>query len=114
NTAVLESHSEISAVLHPDDICSFSLDTIYTKHVRAQSRFVAGLEMTRYLKDTRTKRDHCAQVAVKNKKNAPLNSRGVHGANLDMRAVLSSKVAASPLTELESSKTIDGSIVFVL
>src|SRR5260370_26402378 len=70
--------------------------------------------MVRYLKETATKREYCAQVAVKNKKNALLNPRGVHGASLDKGAVLNSKVASSPLTELESSKTIDGSIVFVL
>jgi len=112
-TAYMHIMSGIADVLNPDEISSFALDPIYNHHVNADPRFVAGLEMTRYLKDTGTKRDHCAQVAVKNKKNALLNPRGVHGANLDKRAVLSSKVAASPLTELESSKTIDGSIVFV-
>src|SRR5207245_1732264 len=114
DVAVVESHSKISDVLNPDEISSFALDPIYDHHVNADPRFVAGLEMTRYLKETSTKRDHCAQVAVKNKKNALLNPRGVHGANLDKDAVLNSKVASSPLTELESSKTIDGSIVFVL
>ncbi|HEX4920009.1 MAG TPA: hypothetical protein VFV92_04640, partial [Candidatus Bathyarchaeia archaeon] len=73
-----------------------------------------GLEMTRYLKDSGTKRDHCAQVAVKNKKNALLNPRGVHGADIDKESVLNSQMAAAPLTELESSRGIDASIVFVL
>jgi acetyl-CoA C-acetyltransferase len=72
------------------------------------------MEMARYLKDTGTKREYCAQVAVKNKKNALSNSRGVHGANIDKGTVMSSPIAASPLTELESSKGIDASIVFVL
>jgi len=114
DVAVVESHSKISDVLNPDEISSFALDPIYDHRINADPRFVAGLEMVRYLKETGTKRDYCAQVAVKNKKNALLNPRGVHGANLDKRAVLNSKVVASPLTELESSKTIDGSIVFVL
>src|SRR5437899_7235509 len=114
DVAVVESHSKISDVLNPDEISSFALDPIYDHHVNADPRFVAGLEMARYLKETSTKRDYCAQVAVKNKKNALLNPRGVHGANLDKDAVLNSKVASSPLTELESSKTIDASIVFVL
>ncbi len=114
DVAVVESHSKISDVVNPDEISSFALDPIYEHHVNADPRFVAGLEMARYLKETATKRDYCAQVAVKNKKNALLNPRGVHGANLDKDAVLNSKVASSPLTELESSKTIDGSIVFVL
>lgn len=112
--AVVESHSKISDVRNPDEIASFALDPVYTHHVNADPRFVAGLEMARYMKETGTKREYLAQVAVKNKKNALLNSRGVHGANLDRDEVLESKVAASPLTELESSKAIDGSIVFVL
>jgi acetyl-CoA C-acetyltransferase len=114
DVAVVESHSKISDVLNPDEISSFALDPIYNHHVNADPRFVAGLEMARYLKETATKRDYCAQVAVKNKKNALLNPRGVHGASLDKEAVLNSKVASLPLTELESSKAIDGSIVFVL
>src|SRR6184192_934292 len=115
DVAVVESHSKISDVVNPDEIASFAYDPVYTHHhFDTDPRFLAGMEMARYLKETGTKRDYCAQVAVKNKKNALLNPRGVHGANLDKRAVLSSKVAASPLTELESSKTIDGSIVFVL
>src|SRR5207245_7139046 len=80
----------------------------------ADPRFLAGMEMARYLKETGTKRDYCAQVAVKNKKNALSNSRGVHGANIDRGIVMNSQVAAFPLTELESSKGIDASIVFVL
>src|SRR3989454_10629700 len=115
DVAVVESHSKISDVVNPDEIASFGYDPVYTHHhFDADPRFLAGMEMARYLKETGTKRDYCAQVAVKNKKNALLNSRGVHGANLDKDTVLNSKVASSPLTELESSKTIDGSIVFVL
>ena len=114
DVAVVESHSKISDVLNPDEISSFALDPIYDHHVNADPRFVAGLEMARYLKESGTRREFCAQVAVKNKKNALLNPRGVHGANLNKDAVLNSKVASSPLTELESSKAIDGSIVFVL
>lgn len=114
DVAVVESHSKISDVRNPDEIASFALDPVFTHHVDADPRFVAGLEMARYLKDTGTKREYLAQVAVKNKKNALLNPRGVHGANLNTDEVLRSKTAASPLTELESSKTIDGSVVFVL
>src|SRR3989442_5173428 len=114
DVAVVESHSKISDVVNPDEISSFALDPIYDHHVNADPRFVAGLEMARYLKETATKSEYCAQVPVKNKKNALLNPRWVHGADLDKKAVLNSKIAASPLTELESSKTIDGSMVFVL
>ncbi len=114
NVAVVESHSKISDVLNPDEITSFAFDPVYAHQIDADPRFVAGLEMARYLKDSGTKREYCAQVAVKNKENALLNPRGVHGAKLTKDAVLKSKTAASPLTDLESSRTIDGSIVVVL
>jgi len=115
DVAVVESHSKISDVLNPSEITSFGFDPIYTHHhLDADPRFLAGMEMARYLKDSATKREDCAQVVVKNKKNALSNPRGVHGANIDREGVMSSPVAASPLTELESSKGIDASIVFVL
>jgi len=115
DVAVVESHSKISDVVNPDEIASFGYDPIYTHHhFDADPRFLAGMEMARYLKETGTKREYCAQVAVKNKKNALSNSRGVHGADIDKGIVMNSQIAASPLTELESSKGIDASIVFVL
>src|SRR5260370_19773844 len=115
DVAVVESHSKFSDVVNPDEIASFGYDPIYTHHhFDADPRFLAGMEMARYLQDTGTKREYCAQVAVKNKKNALSNSRGVHGANIDKGMVMNSPTAASPLTELESSKGIDASIVFVL
>ena len=115
DVAVVESHSKISDVVNPDEIASFAYDPVYTHHhFDADPRFLAGMEMARYLKETGTKRESCAQVAVKNKKNALSNSRGVHGADIDKGIVMNSQIAASPLTELESSKGIDASIVFVL
>src|SRR5260370_33411681 len=96
DVAVVESHSKISDVVNPDEISSFALDPIYEHHVNADPRFVAGLEMARYLKETATKRDYCAQASVKKKKTARLNPRGVPGANLDKDAVLNSKTASPP------------------
>src|SRR6266566_5154961 len=88
--------------------------SMYTHHhFDADPRFLAGMEMARYLKESGTKREYCAQVAVKNKKNALSNSRGVYGANIDKGIVMNSQVAVSPLTELESSKGIDARILFV-
>src|SRR5437879_10223237 len=84
DVAVVESHSKISDVVNPDEIASFAYDPVYTHHhFDADPRFLAGMEMARYLKETGTKREYCAQVAVKNKKNALSNPRGVHGANID-------------------------------
>lgn len=114
DVAVVESHSKASDVVNPNEIMSFGFDPVYNRHLDVDPRFLAGLEMTRYLKDSGTKREYCADVAVKNKKNALSNTRGVYGTNLSRETVLASPNAAAPLTELESSKVIDGSIVMVL
>jgi len=115
DVAVVESHSKLSDVLNPSEIMSFGFDPVYThNHIDVDPRFLAGMEMARYLKDSGTRREDCAQVAVKNKKNALSNPRAVHAASLDKKTVMDSQPAASPLTELESSKGIDASIVFVL
>jgi acetyl-CoA C-acetyltransferase len=114
DVAVVESHSKASDVVNPSEIMSFALDPTYTRHLDVDPRFLAGLEMTRFLKESGTKRDQCAQVAVKNKKNALSNPKSVHGANLTKDEVLQSQPVSSPLTSHEASSTIDGSIVFVL
>ena len=115
DVAIVEAHSKISDVLNPSEIMSFGYDPVYThNHLDVDPRFLAGMEMARYLKDSGTKRESCAQVAVKNKKNALLNPRGVQSASVDKDSVMNSESAASPLTELESSEGIDGSVVFVL
>ena len=114
DVAVVESHSKASDVANPSEIMSFAFDPTYNRHLDVDPRFLAGLEMTRYLKESGTKREQCAQVVVKNKKNALSNPKSVYGANLTREEVLQSQVVASPLTVHEASNSIDGSIVFVL
>ncbi len=114
DVAVVESHSKASDVASPAEIMSFAYDPTYTRHLDVDPRFLAGLEMARYLKESGTRREHCAQVAVKNKKNAVSNPRSVYGANLTQEEVLRSQPVSSPLTVHEASSSIDGSIVFVL
>jgi len=112
--AVVESHSKASDVVNPSEIMSFAFDPAYDRHLDADPRYLVGLEMARFLKDSGTKREHCAQVSVKNKKNALSNPRAVHGANVTRDDVMNSMAVSTPLTDLEASRMIDGSIVLVL
>jgi len=114
DVAVVESHSKASDVLNPTEIMSFAFDPTYWRHIDADPLFLAGLEMTRYMKESGTKREHCAQVAVTNKANALMNPRGVYGAKLTQDQVMQSHNVSTPLTEHEVCRPIDGSIVFVL
>src|SRR5437879_8831440 len=70
--------------------------------------------MSRFLKETKTKRESCATVTVKNRRNALLNPRGVYGANLTKEEVLNNHNGMAPLSELEISTPSDASIVLVL
>src|SRR3989442_7267452 len=75
DVAVVESHSKISDVLNPDEISSFALDPIYTHHVNADPRFVAGLVIAMHLKEDATRKEIFGPVGVKNKKNELLKHR---------------------------------------
>ena len=108
------SHSKMSDVVNPSEIVNLGFDPTYTRHLDVDPNFVAGLEMSRFLKETKTKRESCATVAVKNRKNALLNPRGVYGANLTKEEVLNSHNGMAPLSELEISTPSDASIVLVL
>jgi len=112
--AVVESHSKMSDVVNPSEIVHLGFDPTYTRHLDVDPKFVAGLEMSRFLKETKTKRESCATVAVKNRKNALLNPRGVYGADLTKEDVLNNHNGMAPLSELEISMPSDAGIVLVL
>ena len=70
--------------------------------------------MNRFLHESKTTKEQCAAVVVKNKKNGVLNPRAVYGANITLDDVLGSRPICEPLLEMEVSNTIDGALVFVL
>lgn len=75
---------------------------------------LAGLEMRRFLYESRNRREHCAKVVATNRKNALLNPRASYGANLATDDVLQADVVAEPLTALEVSQPADAAIVLIL
>ncbi|MFQ5891444.1 MAG: acetyl-CoA acetyltransferase, partial [Candidatus Methanofastidiosia archaeon] len=76
--------------------------------------FVAGLEMNRYLHETKTTEEQCAMVVEKNKKNALLNPLACYGAKIEKEDVLASDMIFYPLKYLDVSPSADGAIVMVL
>ncbi len=112
--AVVESHSKISDVVNPSEIVSLGFDPTYTRHLNLNPHFIAGLEMSRYLKESRTKRESCANVVVKNRKNALSNPRGVYGASLTKEEVFEGQNGVPTLSKLEISQPSDAGIVLVL
>ena len=114
DTVVVEAHSKASDVLTFPGIVSFALDPIFNRPIGGHPHYVAGLEMNRYLHETGTTREHCAQVVVKNKRNALANPYAAHATSLTVEDVLDSEPLFHPLNRLDISPLADGGIVMVL
>lgn len=114
DTVVVEAHSKASDILTFMDIVAFGLDPIFNRPLGGHPYYVAGMEMNRYLNDTCTTVEQCAQVVVKNKKNALENPYAAYGASITLEQVLRSDTCFYPLKKLEMSTPADGCVVMVL
>ena len=114
DTVVVEAHSKASDILTYMDIVAFGLDPIFNRPLGGHPYYVAGMEMNRYMHDTCTTIDQCAQVVVKNRKNAIQNPYAAYGSDITLDQVLCSDTCFYPLKKLEISTPADGCIVMVL
>ena len=109
----VEAHSKASDIQTYEGIVNFAFDPIFNRPLGGHPYYVAGMEMMRYLYETGTKREQCAQVAVKNKRNALLNPHACYGAKITVEDVLNSETQFYPLKKLEISQLSDGCVVFL-
>jgi len=114
DTVAVEAHSKASDILTYMDIVQFGLDSLFNRPLGGHPYYIAGLEMNRYLHDTGTTEEQCAQVVVKNKRNAILNPYAAYGADVTLDQVMRSERLFHPLKKLEISTPADGCIVMVL
>lgn len=114
NTVAVEAHSKASDILTFTDIVAFALDPVFNRPLGGHPYYIAGLEMTRFLHETGTTKEQCAQVVVKNRKNALANAYAAYGAELTTEDVLQSEPMFYPLNRLDISPLADGCIVLVL
>ena len=114
SVVAVEGHSKASNALTHDGITAYAQDPVLNRPLRLNTHFVAGMEMNRYLFDTGTTREECAQVVVKNKRNALHNPSAPYAADLSTDFVMSGPPLASPLGMRETSQHADGAIVMVL
>lgn len=112
--AVVEAHVKSSNILTPDGIRMCALEPIYIRPLNINPIFIAGLEYHSFLYNHLFSQTDCAEVVVKNKKNALKNPYAAYGANLTVDDVLNSFPVSYPLTELEISPYADSACVVVL
>jgi acetyl-CoA C-acetyltransferase len=93
---------------------SHALEPVYNRVFNAHPYFIAGLEMQRYLHETKTTREQCAAVVVKNKRNALDNPIAAFPAHITIDEVINSTMISHPLTKRDISPLADGAIVMVL
>ncbi len=111
---VVEAHSKASNVLTLPHIVAYAMDPVLNRPLGANPVFIAGMEMKRYLWATGATREQCAQVVVKNKRNALYNPAAAFGASVEPGAVLNSEMISFPLGKQDISAHADGAIVLVL
>jgi acetyl-CoA C-acetyltransferase len=114
DVVVVEAHSKLSDVVSKDEVMRFAFDPAFGREVASDPIFLAGLEMNRFLHETRNGRESCADVVSLNKANALANRRASYARRITPEEVLSSKVLAFPLTKEEASQPADGCVVLVV
>jgi acetyl-CoA C-acetyltransferase len=111
---VCEAHSKASDILTLPDIVAFALDPVFERPLGLHPWFVAGLEMTRFLAETGTALEHCAEVSAKNHTNALDNPWAAYGAAVTPDDVAASDEVFEPLRALDCPRTADGAVVVVI
>jgi acetyl-CoA C-acetyltransferase len=110
----IQGLSKASNMITKSYLTDFALDPIYNRPLKEHSAYIAGMEMMRYLHETGTTREQCAQVVVKNRRNAMFNPLAGHGSDLTLDYVMDSPMVSNPLTELDVSPHSDGAVVIVM
>lgn len=110
----VQAMSKASNMLTQSELVNFALDPVYNRPLDVHPDFIAGLEMNRYLHETRTSREACACVVAKNRCNALTNPLAGHGAVVSIEDVLNAEVISDPLRALDIAPTSDGAVVILL
>jgi acetyl-CoA C-acetyltransferase len=110
----VEGHSKVSDVVTLDRIIDFAQDPVINRPLGVHPSYVAGLEMRRWMEETKTTEEQVARVVVKNRRNALDDPAAVYPASTTIEQVLASSLVASPLRSAEIAGRADGALVLVL
>lgn len=110
----VEGHSKASNIMTLSEVTAYAQDPVLNRPLHLSTHFVAGFEMNRYLYETGTRREQCAAVVVKNRRNALENPLASYAADLTPEDVLAAPPLAWPLGRREVAQHVDGAVVMVL
>jgi acetyl-CoA C-acetyltransferase len=110
----VQALSKASNMVTQSELVNFALDPVYNRPLDIHPDFIAGLEMNRYLYETKTDLQACAAVVAKNRRNALTNPLAGHGAVVSIEDVLNAEVISDPLRALDIAPTSDGAVVVLL
>jgi len=114
NIVAVQAMSKASNMLTIPQMMNFALDPVLNRPLNDSVHFVAGLDMQRYMHETGTTKEQCAQVVVKNRRNALLNPVAAYGCDMRVDHVLNSPWVSAPLNALDISQHADGAVALVL
>jgi acetyl-CoA C-acetyltransferase len=110
----VEGHSKASNILTLSQITAYAQDPLVNRPLKFNTHFIAGLEMNRFLFESGNNIEQCAQVVVKNKRNALKNPSAPYALSINLDIVLSSQLISWPLYQQMCAAPSDGAIVMVL
>ncbi|MEO0025524.1 MAG: acetyl-CoA acetyltransferase [candidate division WOR-3 bacterium] len=112
--AVIEAHAKSSNILSPEGIEMCAQDPVYTRPLRLNSLFIAGLEMNLFSHQYHLTSSHLAAVVIKNRNYAIDNPIAGRAAVVTEQDYMNSPYLATPLREMDVARPVDGAVVIVL
>ncbi|MFH1538384.1 MAG: hypothetical protein ABIH66_05455 [bacterium] len=110
----VQAMSKASNIVNLNKVANFALDPALNRFFDINPHYVAALEMNRYMHETATSLEHCAEVVVKNKRNALINPQAGFAADITLDHVLEAEPICEPLGRLDIAPHADGAVVLVL
>ncbi len=110
----VEAHSKASNILSFDNITEYALDPIWNRPLGFHPEFVAGLEMNRFLHESRLSVADCDAIAAKNRRNALSNPIAAYPARISADDIAGSPDLCAPLRKGHVARRADGVVVLVL
>lgn len=110
----VEAHSKASNIKSITEVTRYALDPIYQRPLNFHPDFIAGLEMQRFLYESRCSISDCSTIVTKNRHNALNNPSAAYAFDLSEKELSEADFLAYPLLESHIAKAADGAIVIVL